>query len=157
MAAERGRVKSLNFLVEKGADINSQDNDGVIMSYQCWQIRVSTSNQAQCSIYLSWFFKNKSLLALKHQCDFHLQLHEEEYHFKLIIKSIVKLHSTCYCVTLCNVKVNKFRITLAFLLICWFLSISGPPCMLQLTIVVTTQWNASSTKELTSASKIGRG
>ena len=31
LAAESGQVKSLNFLVEKGADINNQDDNGVII------------------------------------------------------------------------------------------------------------------------------
>ena len=38
LAAKGGRIKSLTFLVGKGANINTQDDNGVIMSYQCLQI-----------------------------------------------------------------------------------------------------------------------
>ena len=41
LAAETGRIKILNYLLEQGADINIQDYHGVITricayTYQCW-------------------------------------------------------------------------------------------------------------------------
>ena len=32
LAAESGHIKKVNYLCEKGADINIQDNDGVILN-----------------------------------------------------------------------------------------------------------------------------
>ena len=33
LAAESGRIKMVNYLVEQGADVNIQDNNGVLICY----------------------------------------------------------------------------------------------------------------------------
>ena len=162
LAAESGCVKVVLYLTDIGADINSQDNDGVILN----------ADRLADWILISLIFKQVINCCLKIPMNWHLSSKDSSNSILYVAGSeenetilntptrtctiqswymhIILVYST-------TKSVNLEWLSLQHFLLLSPLPTSEPPYLLQPAMPITTQWNALLRKELTYTSRIKLG